>query len=245
MHYFRLRNWDRYQHYKDRAPPWIKLHFEILSSQDWVMLSDQSKLLAIACMLIASRHNGKIPDSPEYVKRVAYLDHMPNFKPLIDSGFLEIMIADDINCKQEQANDTPEERRGETEKRREEKRRGETEVGPMGSPNRASSRSKKMTDDEFLENLKKNPAYSHIDIDFELGKMDGWLSARPDRQKTRRFITGWLNKIDKPLGETKNGKPKYRNPSLEAIDEWATENGIGDEVQTGSSDFGDTVPRAS
>lgn len=57
----------------------------------------------------------------------------------------------------------------------------------------------KMTDDEFLEFLRSNPAYSHIDIDFELGKMDSWLLANPGRQKTRSFIVHWLNKIQKPL----------------------------------------------
>ena len=37
MEYFTVRNWRKFQHYTDRNPPWIKLHFEMLSSADWVV----------------------------------------------------------------------------------------------------------------------------------------------------------------------------------------------------------------
>ena len=88
MEYFTVRNWRKFQHYKDRNPPWVKLHFELLSSQDWVMLADASRCLLVACILIASRNDGKIPQNTEYLRRVAYLDNV-DFKPLIDIGFLE------------------------------------------------------------------------------------------------------------------------------------------------------------
>ena len=31
-----IKNWHKFQHYKDRNPPWIKLHYEILTRPDWV-----------------------------------------------------------------------------------------------------------------------------------------------------------------------------------------------------------------
>lgn len=88
--HFRVRNWEQFQHYKDRNPPWIKLHFALLASEDWVTLDDASKLLAVVCMLIASRNNGEVPNNPAYLKRVAYLDKLPKLEPLISCGFLEI-----------------------------------------------------------------------------------------------------------------------------------------------------------
>jgi len=94
---YRVKNWMNFQHYKDRNPPWIKLHFSLLASEDWVTLDDASRVLAIACMLIASRNGGVVPSNPAYLKRVAYLNKTPNFKPLIDCGFLEddsAMLAD-------------------------------------------------------------------------------------------------------------------------------------------------------
>ena len=54
-------------------------------------------------------------------------------------------------------------------------------------------------DEEWLDELKANPAYVHVDWPRELGKMDAWLRAHPGRQKTRKFIVNWLNKVDAPV----------------------------------------------
>jgi hypothetical protein len=86
---YHIAAWKEYQHYKDRNPPWIKLHYELLSSRTWCNLDDASRVLAVACMLIASRNDGNIPDDPEYLKRVAYLNCEPDFQPLLDCGFLQ------------------------------------------------------------------------------------------------------------------------------------------------------------
>lgn len=91
--YFRITNWGQYQHYKDRNPPWVKLHKEMLTSQTWVALDDASKLLAIACILVAAVRDNRIPLNPGYIKRIAYLDQTPDLAPLFDVGFIE-MIAD-------------------------------------------------------------------------------------------------------------------------------------------------------
>ena len=32
-----------------------------------------------------------------------------------------------------------------------------------------------LTDDQFIDGLKGNPAYKHLDIAHELDRMDGWL----------------------------------------------------------------------
>jgi hypothetical protein len=56
-----------------------------------------------------------------------------------------------------------------------------------------------ITDQDFIETLKANQAYKHIDITNELAKMDAWLSTRHGRQKTRLFVVNWLNKIDPPV----------------------------------------------
>lgn len=103
MEEFTIKNWRKYQHYTDRNPPWIKLHFEILSSEDWVMLADASRVLMIACMLVGSRKAGKIPNNQDYFKRLCHLKSV-DFKPLIDIGFLEC----DSTCKQMQAEFRPE-----------------------------------------------------------------------------------------------------------------------------------------
>lgn len=60
---------------------------------------------------------------------------------------------------------------------------------------------------QFVDSLKSNPAYKHIHLEAELGKMDAWLSSRPGRKKTRRFVVNWLNKIEIPLEPQKSTNP--------------------------------------
>jgi hypothetical protein len=57
----------------------------------------------------------------------------------------------------------------------------------------------KQADEQWMAELKRNPVYSGINIDREVGKMEVWLSLRPGRKMTRRFIVNWLNKIDAPI----------------------------------------------
>lgn len=123
---YKIKNWSKFQHYKDRNPPWIKLHVELLASEDWVTLADASKLLMVVCMVIAARENGIIPGNPDYIKRVAYLDKRPDLTPLIQCGFLEEVLADASESKHEQATARPE-----AEQSREEKK--ETPIVPKGT----------------------------------------------------------------------------------------------------------------
>lgn len=87
-----VRNWERYQHYRKRNPPWIKLHVEILQSDDWIVWDDASRVLAVACMVLAPRSQGVIDGSQrglEILQKRANLASIPNLKPLVDSGFLQ------------------------------------------------------------------------------------------------------------------------------------------------------------
>lgn len=60
-----------------------------------------------------------------------------------------------------------------------------------------------LTDEQWLEELKKKPCYSHIDFNHEDGKMDVWFSEHHGRKKTRKFMINWFNKIDRPVKLTR------------------------------------------
>lgn len=107
-----IKNWDQYQHYKDRNPPWIKLHREILTSETWADSDDETRVLAIAIMLLAAATDNKIKLDAKYVKRVAYLNSEPDFSRLIEVGFVEIIDENDLDASTLHTNDRPE-----TEKR--------------------------------------------------------------------------------------------------------------------------------
>ena len=99
MQYYYVRNWRRFQHYKHRNPPWVKLQTNIFESTDWVLLPDRGKLLIVMCILVAAKHDGKIPKNAEYFKRICSLSRKPNFKPLIECGFLSETLADASNMR--------------------------------------------------------------------------------------------------------------------------------------------------
>lgn len=102
MKNIKFSNWSEYQHYKDRDPPWIKLHFAILSSRAWVTLDSKGRELAIVCMLLASRNSGVVACDAEYIKRVAYIKHEPDFDALVRCGLCiyDESLADASGCKQ-------------------------------------------------------------------------------------------------------------------------------------------------
>ena len=69
MRTFRVKNFEKFQHYKDRSPPWIKLYNELLDDYDFGQLPDASKWHLVAIWLLASRSNNEIPFDPDWVAR--------------------------------------------------------------------------------------------------------------------------------------------------------------------------------
>ena len=93
MNYIEIKNWEKYQHYKNRNPPWIKLHNSLFDDYDYASLPDDSKLLLISLFLLASRTNNKIPYDVEWIKSKAVLIGKPNIEPLLDNGFLTVIAS--------------------------------------------------------------------------------------------------------------------------------------------------------
>lgn len=55
-------NWRTFQHYKDRRPPWIKVHDSLLDCRQWAVLDGDAAKLLIEIWLVAGRegNTGKI-----------------------------------------------------------------------------------------------------------------------------------------------------------------------------------------
>lgn len=90
-----LCGWERFQHYKDRDPPWVKFYRDILTSESWVLGTDSSRLLQVASILLAARYSNQIPARYDLVKKVANLDlserqYKEAVDHLVSTKFLEI-----------------------------------------------------------------------------------------------------------------------------------------------------------
>lgn len=91
-------NWAELQHYKDRSPPWIKLHKKLLDNYDYQCLPVASKALAPMLWLLASEHEkGEIDAAPEKLSfrlRMTEQDAIDALKPLMDKEFFSEVVRD-------------------------------------------------------------------------------------------------------------------------------------------------------
>lgn len=121
MDWLRVKNWESFQHYKKRNPPWIKLHRAAADDYALLQMPDAAKLLLPWVWSLASSANGRIPADPEFMRAKLMLAKAPDLKPLIEAGFL-IPERDASNAIEPCMQDVSLRREEtETEKRREEK----------------------------------------------------------------------------------------------------------------------------
>lgn len=85
----RVKGWEKFQHYKDRRPPWIKLYNEVLDDYDFGRLPDASKWHLIAIWLLASRTDNAIPDDERWLARMIGAHEPVDIQSLVSAGFVE------------------------------------------------------------------------------------------------------------------------------------------------------------
>lgn len=88
MRTFSVKNFDRFQHYKDRSPPWIKLYNELLENYEFGRLPDAQKGQLISIWLLASRMENKLPFDPVWVASKINATSPVDLSALVIAGFL-------------------------------------------------------------------------------------------------------------------------------------------------------------
>ena len=123
VEYFKVKNWERFQHYRKRNPPWIKLYTSLLDDYEFGCLQDASKLLALCILMLAAKANNKLPNDAEWLHRKTGLQQMPDLAQLFEHGFIVKIDASNTlaPCKQSAMPET-EESRGEERRKRGEKK---------------------------------------------------------------------------------------------------------------------------
>ena len=200
----RIKNWHKFQHFRDRTPTWIKLHKSILDQRDINVISDGSFRVLIGLWLLASEDpklEGNLPCDEDIAFRLRIS------KTLLDkalrelSGFLD---RDDINVisKRYQSDILEEEK--ETEKETEKEETYCPEPSKLAQDQRpavahiinCTSGDKFEVTDDDVEKWSK--AYPNVDILQTLLEIDVWLDANPTRRKTKsgakRFLSSWFSR---------------------------------------------------
>ena len=60
----RIKNWQKFQHFKHRLPPWVKLYRDLLDDPEWFALPGDTAKVLVMLWLIASQDTeraGKLP----------------------------------------------------------------------------------------------------------------------------------------------------------------------------------------
>lgn len=104
----KVKNWAEFQHYKNRAPPWIKLHKGLLNDYEFHCLPVASRALAPCIWLLASEgESGALRFDVEVIAfrlRQSVKDTAKAIIPLINKGFLFVSGEDASDalarCKQ-------------------------------------------------------------------------------------------------------------------------------------------------
>jgi hypothetical protein len=85
--YLSVRNFDTFQHYKDRRPPWIKLYAALWRQYDFQQLSEAARYQLISIYVLASQHENQIPWDEGWIRSEIGSKKL-HLQTLVDGGFL-------------------------------------------------------------------------------------------------------------------------------------------------------------
>lgn len=216
-----IRNWAEFQHYKNRCPPWIKLHRGLLDNYDFHRLPDASKALAPFLWLLASETESGLIDHD--LEKIAFRLHTtPDkiniaLKPLIEKGF--------IVCEQGASNTLAERTQdacleGETETEIE----GETEAAlPSASPHtlpvKSSNRGSRIQGDwepspsmvAFCLTARKDLDPESVAAEFR----DYWIAQPGQKGVKLDWESTWRNWVRR---QRAGPKPDGQSKTMQALD---------------------------
>lgn len=89
--YLRIRNWEKFQHYKNRRPPWVRYHVETLDDYELLSLPYTTQLVYDRLLLLAARTDNNIPHDPDRIGGQTNIDAttvQEALEILLDAGFV-------------------------------------------------------------------------------------------------------------------------------------------------------------
>ena len=193
---YQVKNWDKFQHYHDRRPPWIKLHRTVLDDCVFLRLPVASRALAPLVWLLASESgDGTFGGDIAFRLRLPELEIAEGISGLIQGGYI-VCLQDASTalapCKQEA--------RLERETERETEREKIAVPAAKARPPQPTQRKVKLADDaDWFAGIKEAYAKLGVDADAEAIRARAWLTTPKGkgRKFTQQFFANWLSRCDR------------------------------------------------
>lgn len=94
MDWFRVRNFEKFQHYHDRRPPWIKLYRDLWDDPRFFDLSEADRYCLMALFVLASQHENKVSTNQKWLRVQLLMNRPIPLERLVDTGWLEYVEQD-------------------------------------------------------------------------------------------------------------------------------------------------------
>lgn len=151
--------WDRFQHYRDRTPPWIKTYVDLLANDDYLELSGHCRSILHGLWLeYASSHCRLRLDTATLSSRLHLRVTTAHIEALNHAGFLTLSASAPLAPRYQDASDTR--ARGETEKEKEQ----ETPKPPYRKPKKRVA----SDIDKIRTMIANGVIYDLVDLNAEL-----------------------------------------------------------------------------
>jgi hypothetical protein len=208
-HFLSVSNWERFQHYKDRDPPWVKLYRDLLTSESWVLGNDLSRVVQVASIMLAPRYGNQIPFRFDLLRKVMNLDcteaqFIKAVQHLTDTKFLVIQQLPTEQKETEQsASSVLASCTSETDQIRAEKRQSR-EREARARPARQVPDSFAVTEDMRSWAQRECPG---VNVDAETAKFRDHEFAKP-RTDWLKAWRNWLRRSGEMGSSRVNGSPR-------------------------------------
>lgn len=195
MDYITIKNWEKFQTYKDREPKWIKIYRTLLNDYKYEPLTDSEFGQLVKLWLLASQMDNKIPNDPTWIQKKCSMSGKPNIDRYIALDFIHLYSSVQ-NCTDLYEQVESSVHREETDKRREEK-------NIYGS-----FQNVKLTEDEYQKLVAKFKDQTTNKIE----SMSLYLESKGDKYKSHyATILNWARKENEQTKDIKEDHWVCRN----------------------------------
>lgn len=219
MEYLQVKNWESFQHYKDRNPPWIKLYNHLLDDFDFSCLPDASKAHLLSIWLLASRTENKIPNNSGWIGNKINATEEVNIELLVKLGFLEVNGSKNSKL-QTSEQDASKVIHSAVQDACTEKRERESRVEGEGAKATSSKKFIKPTIEDVFAYMQERNHNSRDEAErfFDYWESIGWVRNRTPMKNWKASVRTWL-KNAKPVPTNKpNSVPEPTHDRLQDFD---------------------------